>query len=312
MKNPLVTVLLPVYNNESINLCIDSVLKQTFTDYELLIIDNASTDNTINVIKGYDDARIKLVVNKENIGPTGSLNKGVSLAKGKYIARIDADDLMLPERLEKQVDFMENNPDYGIVGSWTKHIDESDNLSQTNKLCVSDKAIRAYMMIQSPFYHPAVMMRSEVLKDNELNYDLSIKVAVEYKLWNEILKYSKGSNLPEVLTYYRVSSNSLSHANAKTRVKEYLNVRKYICEEHREELVLKSLQIEEKQNKNLLDCFKIFNLLTNYLNKKLSMDDQDYASLKSCIYSRIYQACGLENEGMTGKLVKNVLKLYKR
>lgn len=312
MKKPLVTVLLPVYNNENINICIDSVLKQTFKDFELLIIDNASTDKTVEVIKSYDDSRIRLVINDENIGPTGSLNKGVNLAEGKYIARIDADDLMLPERLQKQFDFMESNPEYGIAGSWTKHIDEDNNLSETNKLCVTDKGVRAYMMIQSPFYHPAVMIRSSVLKDNNLNYDLSIRVAVEYKLWNEILKYSKGCNLPEVLTYYRVSSNSLSHANADTKIKEYLKVRKSICEEHNEKLVLNSLQFEEKHSKSIFDCIKIANSLIRYLNIKLNSNDEDYASLKSCVYSRIYETCGVENKNVCGKLISSILKLYKR
>ena len=134
MEKVLVTVLLPVYNNPNINLCIDSVLKQSYKDFELLIIDNASTDNTVEVIKSYDDPRIKLVINEENIGPTGSLNKGVNLINTKYIARIDADDLMLENRLEKQVRFLENNPEYGIVGSWTRHIDTNNNLYEINKL----------------------------------------------------------------------------------------------------------------------------------------------------------------------------------
>ena len=313
MKKPLVTVLLPVYNNEKINICIDSVLNQTFKDFELLIIDNASTDNTVKVIKKYKDPRINLVVNKQNIGPTGSLNKGVTLAKGKYIARIDADDLILPERLQKQVDFMENNPEYGIVGSWTKHIDEEDNLSNyTNKLCTTDKGVKAYLMIQSPFYHPAVMLRTSVLKENNLNYDLNIKVAVEYKLWNEILKHSKGSNLNEVLTYYRVSSNSLSHANKSTKIQEYLKVREAICKENNESLVLKSIQLEKKENKSLFECIKIFNYLNSYLNNSLNKNDEDYNSLKSCIYSRVYETCAIENINAFSKLIKKVLELYKK
>lgn len=308
MNKPLVTVLLPVYNNPQINKCIDSVLCQTFKDFKLLIIDNASIDNTVDVIKQYEDSRIELIVNKENIGPTGSLNKGVNLIDTKYIARIDADDLMLPERLEKQVEFMENNPEFGIVGSWTRHIDENDNLYPINKLCTTDKGVRAYMMIQSPFYHPAVMLRTSVLKDNNLNYDLNIRVAVEYKLWNEILKYSKGCNLPEVLTYYRISANSLTNKNKDVLTQEYLNIREKICLENKQDLLVKSIRVERKSKKTLLDCLAIYNKISAYLNM-FPRNDEDFLSLKSCAHSRIYDACTKENKSFYSEALSKVIQI---
>ena len=312
MKEPLVTVLVPVYNNEKINLCIDSVLKQTFTDFELLIIDNASTDNTAEVIRKYDDERIRLVVNKENIGPTGSLHKGIDLVNTKYVARLDADDLMLEDRLEKQVKFMEENPEYGIVGSWTRHIDTNGKLYDINKLCVTDKGVRAFLNIESPFYHPAVMIRTSVLRDNNLNYDLNIRVAVEYKLWNEILRYSKGCNLPEVLTHYRVGdSGSLTASNPFKKLQEYLNVRESINKENNEGALLKSLAIERKEKKNVFDCITIFNSLNGYLNSHMDKNDEDYGSVKSCVYSRIYHACTSENKTLLGAVLDKLMGLYK-
>lgn len=311
MKETPVTVLLPVYNNEKISLCIDSVLNQTFRDFELLIIDNASTDHTADVVRSYNDDRIRLIVNEKNLGATGSLRKGIDMIKTKYVARIDADDLMLPERLEKQLTFMEDNPDYGIVGSWTRHIDQNDQLYAVNRLCTTDKGIRAYLNIQSPFYHPAVMLRNSILKEHDLNYDPDIRVAVEYDLWNRILRYSKGCNLPEVLTYYRTGGDSLTSRNAAKKLQEYLNVREKVCEEHREDLVLKSLKIERKENKNLFECSQIFYYLLKYLKKNTDEKDPDYASLKSCIYSRIYQACALENGSFTGTLLDKLMKLYR-
>lgn len=311
MKETPVTVLLPVYNNEKINLCIDSVLNQTFRDFELLIIDNASTDHTADVVRSYNDDRIRLIVNEKNLGATGSLKKGIDMIKTKYVARIDADDLMLPERLEKQLTFMEDNPDYGIVGSWTRHIDQNDQLYAINRLCTTDKGIRTYLNIQSPFYHPAIMLRNSVLKEHDLNYDPDIKVAVEYDLWNRILRYSKGCNLPEVLTYYRTGGDSLTSRNAAKKLQEYLNVREKVCEEHSEDLVLKSLKIERKEKKNLLECSEVFYYLLKYLKKNSDKKDPDYASLKSCIYSRIYQACALENGSFTGTLLNKLMKLYR-
>ena len=125
-KLPLVSVVLPVYNRPSVANTINSVLSQTYTNFELLIIDNASTDNTADVIREISDQRIRLIINEENKGQTYSINRGLELSKGKYIARIDADDLMAPERLEKQVKFMEENLDYGLVGCWVQYITLDD------------------------------------------------------------------------------------------------------------------------------------------------------------------------------------------
>ena len=263
------------------------------------------------MVRSYNDDRIRLIVNEKNLGATGSLKKGIDMIKTKYVARIDADDLMLPERLEKQLTFMEDNPDYGIVGSWTRHIDQNDQLYAINRLCTTDKGIRTYLNIQSPFYHPAIMLRNSVLKEHDLNYDPDIKVAVEYDLWNRILRYSKGCNLPEVLTYYRTGGDSLTSRNAAKKLQEYLNVREKVCEEHSEDLVLKSLKIERKEKKNLLECSEVFYYLLKYLKKNSDKKDPDYASLKSCIYSRIYQACALENGSFTGTLLNKLMKLYR-
>ena len=312
MKQPLVTVLVPVYNNEKINLCIDSVLKQTFTDFELLIIDNASMDNTVEVIKRYNDERIRLVVNKENIGPTGSLHKGIDLISTKYIARLDADDLMLEDRLEKQVEFMENNPEYGIVGSWTRNIDPDNNISGINRLCVTDEGIRKFLNIHSPFYHPAVMMRTSVLKENDLNYDLNIKIAVEYDLWNRILNHSKGRNMPEILSYFRIGdSGSLTSSNPFKTLQEYLDVREMICKEHNETLALRSLEIERKEQKNIIDCIRIFIYMKRYLDTSLDRNDEDFPILKSCVYSRIYETCTIENNTFLGRILNKLMRLYR-
>ncbi len=253
-----------------------------------------------------------MVVNEENIGPTGSLHKGIDLVNSKYVARLDADDLMLEDRLEKQVKFMEENPEYGIVGSWTRNIDIADNLSAINRLCTTDKGVRAFLNVESPFYHPAVMIRTSVLKDNNLNYDLNIRVAVEYKLWNEILHHSKGCNLPEVLTHYRVGdSSSLTASNPFKKLQEYLNVRESINRENNEDALLKSLKIERKEKKNIFDCMAIFNALNGYLNSHMDKNDEDYGSVKSCVYSRIYNACTSENKTLLGTILGKLMGLYK-
>ena len=120
--SPKITVLLTVYNRESISKTIESILSQTYQDFELLIIDNASTDKTQSIIKSYSDKRIRLYINEKNMGQTYSLNRGLALARGEYIARIDADDICLPKRLEIQADFLDKNPEFGFCGSWVRYI----------------------------------------------------------------------------------------------------------------------------------------------------------------------------------------------
>ena len=125
LVNPIVTVLMSVYNGERyLNEAIDSILAQTFTDFEFLIIDDASTDSTPKILHSYDDPRIRIVTNEENLGLTKSLNKGLALAQGEYIARMDADDISLPERLMMQLNFLIDNKTVPLVGSGAIMIDE--------------------------------------------------------------------------------------------------------------------------------------------------------------------------------------------
>ena len=119
MTSATVTVLMPVYNGEMyLREAIDSILHQTFTDFEFLIINDGSTDNSETIILSYDDSRIRYEKNDSNLKLIATLNKGIELAKGKYIVRMDADDISIPDRIEKQVAFLEKNPDVGICGSW--------------------------------------------------------------------------------------------------------------------------------------------------------------------------------------------------
>ena len=121
MKSPQISVVMPAYNAEKyITEAIDSILFQTFKDFEFIIINDASTDSTKDIIESYKDPRIKLVNNEQNKGVAKSLNIGISVACGKYIARMDADDIALPERFQKQFDFMEQHPNIDVCGSWAK------------------------------------------------------------------------------------------------------------------------------------------------------------------------------------------------
>ena len=136
--NPKVTVLMPVYNGEKyLKEAITSILLQTFDDFEFLIINDGSSDASVDIIQSFRDPRIRLVHNDTNIGLIATLNKGLKLAHGKYVARMDQDDISLPRRLEKQTYFMDNNPDVGVCGTWIKLFMGLDYIK--NILCFTKK-----------------------------------------------------------------------------------------------------------------------------------------------------------------------------
>lgn len=206
-KSPKISVILPVYNCELyIKETIDSVLNQTFSDFELLIIDDCSTDKTVSIIKEYSDERICLIEKETNSGYTDSLNFGISIANGEYIARMDGDDICLPERFAKQVAFLDKNSTIILCGTAIKFIGSSSgNLfyPQTNeeiKICL--------FSFLPTFAHPTVMGKKEIFK--KYNYNKNFEPAEDYELWTRFVQEGEAANLNEILLEYRVHSNQVS------------------------------------------------------------------------------------------------------
>jgi glycosyltransferase involved in cell wall biosynthesis len=206
-KIPKVTVLMPVYNGEKyLKEAVDSILDQSFKDYEFLIIDDGSTDGSGEIIKSYADPRIKVLENGENLGLVTTLNKGIELARGEFIARMDCDDVSLPERLEKQVRFMDSRLDVGVCGTWLRKIGSAHDVVSYP---VEDKDIRWFLTINSMFAHPSVMLRHDLLTNHNLRYDANFPHAEDYELWTRIAKYCRLANLPEVLLLYRIHGEQI-------------------------------------------------------------------------------------------------------
>ena len=216
MMNPLITVLMPVYNGEKyLKEAIESTLNQTFKDFEFLIIDDGSTDKSAETIKSFNDNRIRLERNKTNLGLIKTLNKGLGLAKGKYIARMDCDDVSLPKRLSVQVNFMEKYPEIGVCGSWVKVIGLKNEF--INKYPQDNEEMRAFLLFNTPLAHPAVIIRKEVLSKYQLEYDENYKHAEDYELWSRVVEHTKITNIPKVLLHYRIHSESVSKKNLSTQ-----------------------------------------------------------------------------------------------
>ena len=202
---PKISVLMPVYNAEEyVADAISSILEQTFSDFEFIIINDGSRDKTAAIVKSFKDERIKFIDNPKNQGLIVVLNQGLDLCRGEYIARMDADDISYPERFAKQIDFLDNHLDVGLLGTAGENFgDNNDRHYQPEDVDVID------LLRGVCFYHPSVMIRRSVLIDNGLKYNKNYYLVEDYELWARMLKVCRLCNLNEILIKYRVHAKSV-------------------------------------------------------------------------------------------------------
>jgi glycosyltransferase involved in cell wall biosynthesis len=202
---PKVTVLMAVYNGERfLREAIESILGQTFQDFEFLIINDGSTDDTREIVLSYDDKRIRLVDNEHNLGLPRSLNKGLKIAEGKFIARQDADDISEPKRLSRQVAFLEAHPEVALLGTWYKEIDAQGDIIGSRELPCNYTEIRWSLLFFCPFVHSSVMLRRSVVLGQIGIYNESSD-AEDYELWSRIARCFPVANLGEYLVRFRIN-----------------------------------------------------------------------------------------------------------
>jgi GT2 family glycosyltransferase len=214
-NTPKISVVMPVYNSEEYaSEAIESILNQTEKDFEFIIIDDGSTDNSEKIIKSFHDQRIKYF-KKPHSGIIDSLNFGIKEARSEFIARMDSDDISIPERLEKQILFFKNNPDYALVGSCAIKIDEfgeeSGNLDYPP---VSWKEIKKYSLLHNPFIHPTVMFKKELILT--VGGYRNFKHAEDYELWTRIIYKYPCANIAEPLLKYRIHSKQITEKRKVT------------------------------------------------------------------------------------------------
>ena len=218
MEKPEISVIMPVYNSEKfLRESMQSILNQTFKDFELIIINDCSTDNSLKIIKKFQekDKRIKIISNKKNIGAAGARNKGLRIAKGKYVAILDSDDLALKKRFVMQFNYLEKNPNIFLVGSSAIYIDENGREVRRFRK-YDDYKILAWRLPKScSIIHSSVMFRNNW----KIFYNENFKSAHDYNFYLDLLDKGKNlTNLPQFLIKHRVHKNAFYSTNKKQKV----------------------------------------------------------------------------------------------
>jgi radical SAM superfamily enzyme YgiQ (UPF0313 family)/ADP-heptose:LPS heptosyltransferase len=231
---PETSIVMSVYNGEKyLKDAIDSILRQTYQNFEFIIVDDGSTDETDRILYSYDDPRIRIIKNNKNIGLTKSQNKAIKTARGKYITKMDADDISLPHRLEKMVDFLNDNSDHGFVGHAFYTISSTGKILSLVNVRLDDRDIRANLQKQNQFCGTVLMRKHLFLQCG--GYDEEFEFAQDYDLWLRLSELSKMANIAEPLYYWRITEDQISRAK-KNEQKYY--AKKAIAESKKREVMV--------------------------------------------------------------------------
>lgn len=309
---PKVSVVMPVYNRQKyIKSSVESILNQTFTDFEFIIINDGSTDKTLKILNGYTDKRIKIIENEKNSGIVFSRNRGIENASGQFIAMMDSDDIAYPDKLMKQVDFLDNNKEFGMLGTWVKWIDGNNkHVGKKWKLSAKPQLIAPIMLFRNYFVQSTILVRREAIP--EWKYSPEFEIVEDSKMWFEISLKCKVWNLQEYLLDYRVHTDNISNTEHS---KQIANSRKLY------KLIFKNLDINisEKEldshflikNTNKIPNIEELKSIENWLikilkqNEKIKLYEQEV--LKKVIFNRWLKAC-FKSKQFYFKTLKIVLK----
>ncbi len=286
---PKVSVIMSTYNDsEYIRNSIESILNQTYKDFEFIIIDDASTDDTVAIIKGYDDKRIKLIVNEQNQGLTKNLNKALKIVTGQYVARMDGDDISYLNRLEKQVEYMDRHSDVYLLGTAIRNIGASDLYW---KLPDDSEELKIRMLLHPVFAHPSFMFRKELI-DEGIMYDETFRTAQDYNFAARVAKKHKIGRLQEVLLCYRVHEKQISNTSNKNQTDNAARVR---------EMLLSDLGVSLTDSQR-----EVYN---NWVAEKVLSDPSGYKKAYEIIdtLSKHNDNCGLYDSKKLGDVMRKLL-----
>ncbi|MDP2107019.1 MAG: glycosyltransferase family A protein, partial [Desulfobulbaceae bacterium] len=289
-KGPAITVLMPAHNAAwYVREAVASILSQTFQDFELLIIDDGSVDSTSAVIESISDSRIRLVRNSKNLGLIATLNKGIELARGRYIARMDADDISLPRRFEWQYQLMERSPQVVACSGWS--VDVCPGVWNKYNFREADHdTLLGRMFVESPLSHPASFIRRSTLLESGIRYDTRYAHCEDYRFWFDLSKVGRLSNVQKMVLRYRVVETSVSQLHGEQQAATARKLRREIVDDFFQKRGV-SITIPEQITSGYLHEFiKLYDTPTpagvvaremylrqlSFLHYSLYMSQQDY------------------------------------
>lgn len=331
VAQPQLSVILPAYNAQSfIKEAIASVLNQTYSNFELIVINDGSIDCTEEIILSFKDPRIKYIKNETNLKLIKTLNKGVDLAIGEYIARMDADDICLPTRFEKEINYLINNPEVDIVSCFPYNMNMDGRILCKSSYfsCTRPNACKFVAIFEPPIMHPGSMFRAHILKENKYS-DKPENYHIEaYELWNRLMynKNVQGGMIPEYLLLYRDNITSITHTYVNEQWERHISLLK--------KSLLEYLKIETNDSilvclatKNAVDNLKsiesAFNLLDEAYKKYIDLFIVDKLDIKEidnwCNQKKIsillttLVSCNKYNDKLIvlGKIIKYIKLLFK-
>jgi len=297
----MISVLMAVYNGQDcLPRTIESVLRQTCRDFEFIIVDDGSTDSSVQVVRSFDDDRIVLHLNESNIGQTRSLNVGLGLARGKYVARMDAGDLSLPDRLRRQVRFMEHHGQYAAVGTAAAMVTPQGKRIGTARRPRRFREILLRMFYVSPLIHISAMMHRRTVLEMG-GYDEDFPIAADHELWSKLVRSGyRLTNLRAALVAWEVDPGSLSFEHLSGRVTQEAP---RIIRRNAEALAGVTISIEEAREIFSMFTFGLHTLAQDSIERAEALFARIFASLRKDLCS------DMTDRAVRRHLARNYLKL---
>jgi glycosyltransferase involved in cell wall biosynthesis len=297
---PLVSVIMPVFNSAKyLKSAINSILNQTYENIELIIVDDGSTDESVEIIKLISSSKIKFSQNEKNLGVSATRNRMIDLAKGKYLALMDSDDISTSYRIEKQVDFLEKNDEYGLIGGHYERFSTYGFFKKrkNHKQSLIQEENQANLNFMGSIAAPTAMFRASTLKNNSLYFDINLKIAEDYDLWRRIGLHSKVTNIDEMLIYYRKHLNNAMNKKELAYIHTTIALRKSF-----DNLKIFNNDIfdENQKIKNLESFFELVSRLEFFLESNKTSNKFNEVYLKKAISSTIiwFYKANLKNLGV--------------
>lgn len=294
---PKISVILPVYNGEKyIKQSVDSILSQTFTNFELIIIDDGSKDKSVEIIESYTDTRIRLIKNSTNRGTIESLNIGIKESRADFIARMDQDDISFPQRLQVEYDFLINNRHIAIVGSWSYIINKDGDKLRIYKNPETWDVIKYELMFGNKLVHPSIMMRKSIIMKMGM-YEKGC-ITEDYNLYSRLVHIYGLANIPTPLIYYRQHEESVTGVSTSQKIihndtnKMILkNISYYLKLTERQHYLISEVLIARNPNpslsmKDVYFAYRTHKVIYEIFTKKESLNDDDLKSIKRLYTSR--------------------------